>query len=68
MTRYDPMSHLAVVTLKSTPGYPAKGEIDLMKYYDDKGSDEKFTAIAANSTASDKDVKCLLWMSTLSFN
>lgn len=55
-------------TKASTPGYPASGELDLMKYYDDeKGGDGSFERIMVDSRASQFDVECLLWMSTLNF-
>jgi hypothetical protein len=54
-------------TKKSTPGYPASGEIDLMKYFDESKGPAGFHRVMADSRASEFDVKCLLWMSTLIF-
>lgn len=54
-------------TTASTPGYPASGEIDLMKYYDEKKRTAASWRISSNTRASELDVKCLLWMSKLSF-
>ncbi len=46
----------------STPGYPAKGPIDLMKYYDEKKSEAGvFFRRIIDSTAMDTDVKRLIW-------
>lgn len=54
-------------TKSVTPGYPASGEIDLMKYYDYKKHNIPAAVEQANSRASELDVKCLLWMSKLTF-
>lgn len=47
----------------STPGYPATGEINLMKYYDDKKFQIGFTDMLARNVASETDVKRLIWLS-----
>lgn len=54
-------------TTRSTPGYPASGEIDLMKYFDESKGRAGFHRVMADSRASELDVKCLLWLSTLKF-
>jgi hypothetical protein len=54
-------------TTSSTPGYPSTGEIDLMRYYDDKKASASPTRLMASSRANEFDVKCLLWMSKLTF-
>lgn len=54
-------------TKGSTPGYPVSGEIDLMRYYDDKKKSTTFPRMIQDTRASEFDVKCLLWMSTLAF-
>jgi hypothetical protein len=38
-----------------------------MKYYDEKKRTAASWRISANTRASELDVKCLLWMSKLSF-
>lgn len=55
-------------TKTSTPGYPTVGEIDLMKYYDDRKSYPGPALIAANTRASEFDLKCLMWMGLLSIS
>jgi hypothetical protein len=54
-------------TKGGTPGYPKSGEIDLMRYYDDKKQSATFTQTVKDSRANELDVKCLLWMSKLGF-
>lgn len=54
-------------TTGKTPGYPTSGEIDLMRYYDDKKQSASFPQTIRDSRASEFDVQCLLWMSTLAF-
>jgi hypothetical protein len=52
----------------STPGYPPTGEIDLMRYYDEnKTPGAAFSHLMARTIADEWDVKCLLWLSKLSF-
>jgi hypothetical protein len=54
-------------TKSSTPGYPTSGEIDLMRYYDEKKQSAPFARTVKDSRANELDVKCLLWMSKLGF-
>ena len=54
-------------TKGSTPGYPTTGEINLMEYYDDAKQSATATRLATATRASEFDVLCLLWMSTLTF-
>jgi hypothetical protein len=54
-------------TKGSTPGYPVSGEIDLMRYCDNKKGSVTFPQMIGDSRASEFDVKCRLWMSTLKF-
>jgi hypothetical protein len=58
---------LLQTTKASTPGYPSTGPIDLMKYYDWKKAAAAPWRRANNTRASELDVKCLLWLSKLSF-
>ncbi len=51
----------------TTPGFPASGEIDLMKYYDDKKTRATFARQIANSHAAEEDVMRLIWSSILTF-
>lgn len=51
----------------TTPGYPAAGEVDLMKYYDDSKNTATYSDIYNRTTADEQDVKRLVWLSTLSF-
>lgn len=46
----------------STPGYPASGPVDLMKYYDyDKSKGMRFSALAKRTKAEEIDIKRLIW-------
>ena len=45
----------------STPGYPAKGSIDLMKYYDQEKVRANLFRRIVDSVAMDIDVKRLIW-------
>jgi hypothetical protein len=54
-------------TTAATPGYPRKGEIDLMRYYDDAKATVPQWRMYQSTKASASDVKSLLWMSKLSF-
>ena len=49
----------------STPGYPAKGKIDLMKYYDTNKHQVKMRQRIKNSMAMEIDVKRLIWSSEI---
>jgi hypothetical protein len=52
----------------TTPGYPPTGEVDLMRYYDEsKTPGVSFARLAARTMADEWDVKCLLWLSRLTF-
>lgn len=50
---------------KSTPGYPASGPIDLMKYYDDKKQKASFSQLVDDSIVSEKDLMRLIWLSKI---
>lgn len=52
---------------RSTPGYPASGPIDLMKYYDDKKQKASFSQLINDSLASERDVMRLIWLSRISW-
>lgn len=54
-------------TTASTPGYPQTGEINLMRYYDEKKSQASFQRMISGSRATEFDLLCLLWMSKLAF-
>ncbi|MCF6254821.1 MAG: hypothetical protein L3J98_15275 [Gammaproteobacteria bacterium] len=45
----------------STPGYPEKGPIDLMKYYDPTKRSADLFRRMVDSAAMDIDVKRLIW-------
>ncbi len=45
----------------STPGYPKKGPVDLMKYYDWDKSKIQFQRRMSDSQAMEKDIKRLVW-------
>jgi len=46
----------------STPGYPASGPVDLMKYYDyDKSKGMRFSSLSKRTKAAEIDVKRLVW-------
>ena len=49
----------------STPGYPAKGKIDLMKYYDANKHQVEMRQRIKNSMAMEIDVKRLIWSSEI---
>jgi len=50
----------------TTPGYPAAGPVDLMKYYDyDKSRGMRFSSLAKRTKAAEIDVKRLIWGSKL---
>lgn len=51
----------------TTPGFPSTGEIDLMKYYNEKKNRVSATALYNRTRADETDVKRLIWMSTLIF-
>jgi hypothetical protein len=61
-------THIVPQDVKSsTPGYPASGTIDLMKYYD---ANKNFVSVfgrAQRTKAAEQDVKRLIWMSTITF-
>ena len=52
-------------TKSSTPGYPSKGEIDLMRYYDSSKNKKPVSSamIYSRTIADEIDVKRLIWMS-----
>ncbi len=49
----------------TTPGYPEKGAIDLMKYYDWSKSRVDFMRRMKDSTAMEIDIKRLIWSSQI---
>ena len=51
----------------STPGYPQTGEINLMRYCNEKKGQASFQRLIRDSRATEFDVLCLLWMSKLAF-
>lgn len=51
----------------STPGYPATGQIDLMKYYDASKNFVSVYGRAQRTKASEQDIKRLIWLSTVTF-
>ena len=51
----------------STPGYPLKGEIDLMKYYDSSKNKTAVVGLYRRTYATEQDVKRLIWMSNITF-
>ena len=48
-------------------GYPQTGEINLMRYYNEKKGQASFQRLIRDSRATEFDVLCLLWMSKLAF-
>jgi hypothetical protein len=60
-------SGLDQTVLRSTPGYPQTGEVDLMKYYDATKFVPSRSSIVAATRAAEQDVKRLLWLRRLSF-
>ena len=59
---------LSQAVKRSTPGYPVQGEIDLMKYYDDRKNDDQSIDIFTRTTSNEIDVKRLIWMSNITFS
>lgn len=49
----------------SVPGYPAKGLIDLMKYYDTEKSTASLSRRARDTLAMEMDIKRLIWSSKI---
>lgn len=49
----------------STPGYPTSGNLDLMKYYDDKKQKEEIFQRVNDSIAMEIDIKRLIWSSEI---
>jgi hypothetical protein len=51
----------------STPGYPPRGEIDLMMYYNKLKNTSRVNNIYQRTIAAEQDVKRLIWMSGITF-
>ena len=51
----------------STPGYPGKGSIDLMKYYDENKNAISRADRNMRTLADEQDVKRLIWLSNIAF-
>lgn len=59
-------TNLLLQNVKSTtPGYPSKGKIDLMKYYDDKKQQPENLQRINDSIAMEIDIKRLIWSSQI---
>lgn len=63
----DSTTLLTQSTKTSTPGYPSKGEIDLMRYYDSSKNTKPVSsgAIYSRTIADEIDVKRLIWLSQI---
>ena len=61
-------THIIPQSVKSTtPGYPASGPIDLMKYYDVRKRIISLSDSANRSRATSGDLMKLIWLSTINF-
>ena len=56
-------THIIPQSVKSTtPGYPAAGQIDLMKYYDRNKRRASMSTRALRTKATEQDVMRLIWL------
>jgi len=61
-------THVITQSVKSnTPGYPLKGSIDLMKYYDSNKRQALLPRRFKMTLADEQDVKRLIWLSQITF-
>ena len=67
--RHEGSTNILTQDVKSsTPGYPLAGEINLMKYYNDKKNKQfiPYSSIYKRTIAAEIDVKRLIWSSEIS--